>query len=143
MTVAVFNYGAWVARYPEFAAKVTQPLAEAYFGEATLYLDNTDASIVPADAVTYQPRLSLLNMLVAHIAALNAPNNGREGLVGRISSATQGSVSVSTDNGAQPGTAAWFQQTQYGASYWQATARYRTFRQARPSRASAFPAWPV
>lgn len=136
MTVAVFNYGAWVARYPEFAHTVDATLAAEYFAEAGLYLDNTDVSVVPADAVTYQPRLMLLGMLTAHIAALNAPKNGREGLVGRISSATQGSVSVATDNGAQPGTAAWFQQTQYGASYWTATARYRTFRQVRPCPAA-------
>jgi hypothetical protein len=77
----------------------------------------------------------LLNMLTAHIAMMNSgitassvPNGGSSQLVGRISDATQGSVSVSADMGtAGPagGSAPWYQQTKYGAAYWQATAGYR------------------
>lgn len=135
MTVAVFNYAAWAARYPEFAATVNEATATLYFDEATLYCNNGSGALVPADAVTYQPRLTLLNMLTAHIAALNAP--GSSNLVGRVASATQGSVSVTADMGAQPGTAAWFNQTKYGAAYWQATAQYRTMRQVRPQTGCA------
>jgi hypothetical protein len=123
---ATFNFALWAARYPELAASVEEPLAAAYFTEAGLYLDNTDASPV-TDVVT---RLILLNMLVAHIAALNgATPAGAGGLVGRISTATEGSVTINAEF-QTPGTAAWFVQTKYGAAFWQATAVYRTMRYA-------------
>jgi len=138
MTVAVFSYAGWAARYPELAPTTPEPLAVELFEESGLYLDNTDGSVVAADAVTYQPRLRLLNMLVAHLAALRAPD--RAGLVGRIASAGQGSVNVSTEM-ATPGSAAWFTQTAYGASYWQATAPYRTARFVRPAAATIVPPW--
>lgn len=123
MGVAVFDYVVWAARYPELAASVDATLAGAYFTEAGLYLDNTDASVVQ-DVPT---RLLLLNMLVAHIAILNGAARG--GLVGRVSTATEGSVTVNAEL-ATPGTAAWFAQTQPGASFWQATTAYRTMRYA-------------
>lgn len=123
MAVAVFDYAQWAARYPALAATVDANLAGAYFVEAGLYLDNTDCSIV-ADVTT---RLVLLNMLVAHIALLNgASAAGAAGLVGRIASATEGSVTINADFNARPGTEQWYAQTQPGASFWAATAAYRT-----------------
>jgi hypothetical protein len=132
MAVAVFNYAAWAARYPEFGA-VGEELAASYFAEAGLYLDNSDCSPVPDVTV----RGLLLNMLTAHIASLSGAGeaDGKpSGMVGRVSSATEGSVSVSFDSGLAPGTAAWFSQTPYGLSFWQATKRYRMARYvpARP-----------
>ena len=123
MTIAVFSYTAWAARYPELAATVDECLAEELFAEAGIYLDNTDCSPVPCDPTTYQPRRALLGMVVAHLAALGAA--GRSGIVGRVSNATQGSVSVTVEYNAG-NAAAWFLQTPYGANYWQATAAYRT-----------------
>lgn len=89
-----------------------------------MYLNNTDNSRVS----DVGQRGVLLNMLTAHIAALNSGVNGNapSGLVGRISSASQGSVSVSADMGPTTNSEAWYQQTKYGAAYWQATAPYRT-----------------
>jgi hypothetical protein len=139
VTVAVFSYAGWAARYPELVASTPEILAGELFAESGLYLDNTDGSVVASDAVTYQPRLMLLNMLVAHLAALRAPD--RAGLVGRIASAGQGSVNVSVAMDAQPGSAAWYQQTPYGASYWNATAPYRTMRFVKPTNALAVPPW--
>lgn len=125
MAVAVFNYDVWAARYPDLATKVDAPLAEAYFLEAGLYLNNTDCSPV-ADV---NVRLVLLNMLVSHIATLNLSEaNGGTGLVGRVSKATEGTVSVETSLGGLSDQATWFAQTPYGLSFWQATARYRTAR---------------
>lgn len=123
--VVTFDYPKWVVRYPEFAS-VQEPLAQAYFAEATIYLRNDGSG--PTNSPTVQ--LSLLNMLTAHITALYAIVDGKAAsdLVGRISNATEGSVSVQADMEAMPGTAAWFLQTKYGASFWQATAAYRTFR---------------
>ncbi len=130
--IVTFEYSVWATRYPELAAYVAQPLAQMYFNEATLYLDNTAGSIV-TDASVQGRRETMLNMITAHIAALNAPLNGQASpnTVGRISGATQGSVSVQTDYQV-PGSAAWFAQTKYGAAYWQASQAYRTMNYFAP-----------
>lgn len=126
MAVAAFSYAQWVARYPEFQGVVSAATASAYFTEACLHLDNTDGSVV-ANAAR---RLLMLNMLTAHIAALNTQE-----LVGRITDATEGSVSVSASMGdSVPGTSAWFLQTKYGAAFWQATAYLRTMLYVPPAR---------
>ena len=129
--VVTFNYAAWAARYPEFAG-VNEPAAQAYFNEATLYCRNDGGGPVQAAAI----QSTLLNMLTAHIAKLNAGTNGAgpAELVGRISDAQEGSVHVSAELPQDlPGTAAWFLSTNYGLAFWQATAGYRTARyRARP-----------
>lgn len=124
MTAVVFDPAAFKARYPEFAA-VGDPLLQACFGEAGLYLSNADNS--PVQNLTC--RAVLLNMLTAHIAALGGAlsSDGQPRPVGRISSATEGSVSASMEYLA-PGSSAWFAQTQYGAAFWQATSSLRGFR---------------
>ena len=126
MAVAVFNPALFTARYPEFAA-VSVPLLQAYFLEAGLYLSNCDSS--PVQNITR--RLVLLNMLTAHIAfiggALTA--DGQPKPVGRVSQAAEGTVSASFEGvPPTPGTGAWFQQSQYGAAFWQATTSLRSFR---------------
>lgn len=130
MTTGIVSFVAtdFIARYPEFAAlnSATPGALPACFGEATLYLNNTTASRV----VNIEQRTPLLYMITAHIAALYYGVNGQPAnqTVGRVSSAHEGSVSVSLDMGGVTFNAAWFMQTKYGASYWQATARYRTMR---------------
>lgn len=127
--VVAFSYPDWSAMYPELAASVIQPQAQGYFYQAQLYCDNTPTSLI-ADTSKGGEREILLNMMTAHIAALNAPLNGQPSspLVGRINSATQGSVSVGTQMDVPAGSAAWFNQTKYGAAFWAATAKYRTMR---------------
>ena len=130
MTIVAFDPVQFKARYPEFAA-VSNVLLSFCFTEAGLYLSNTDASPVQ----NIPRRTLLLNMLTAHIAfmggALSADGQPRP--VGRVSQAGEGSVSASFDYGT-PGTQAWFIQTQYGASFWQATSGLRSFRYvARPA----------
>lgn len=124
--VVTFDYAAWSARYAALAQNVDATLAQSYFDEATLYLSNTPCS--PVRDMT--KRALLLGMLVAHLATLYLPQDqgGTGGLVGRVSSASRGSVSISTDMGSQQERAAWFNQTQFGASFWAAT---RYLRQAR------------
>jgi hypothetical protein len=60
-------------------------------------------------------------------------------LVGRISPATEGTVSVQADVGVMPNTAAWYQQTKYGMGFWAAVAPLRKFRyvpgRSHPARA--------
>lgn len=124
MAAVVFNPAAFKARYPEFA-QVADPTLSAYFLEAGLYLSNADNSPVQ----DLNRRALLLNMLTAHIGFVGGAL-GSDGLprpVGRVASASEGSVSASFES-ATPGTAAWFQQSQYGAAFWQATVSLRSFR---------------
>ena len=142
MGVVVFDPTGFRARYPEFAA-VSYSVLGMLFTEATGILNNGDASYV-ADLPT---RAMLLNMLVAHIAKLGglaAGDNGQPGLVGRIQSASQGSVSVST--GAYGGTPnaslAYLSQTPYGAAYYQQVAKYRAPRTIPGRSCSPSAGWP-
>ncbi len=126
--IVVFDPAAFILRYPEFSA-VSSGVLGMYFSEATIYLDNTVTSIVPDVAV----RAVYLNMLTAHIAKING-NGAPSGVVGRVASASEGSVSASMAYAAPTGSRAWFDQTPYGASFWQATRSYRTMRYRAPAR---------
>jgi len=122
MTAVVFSPSAFKIRYPEFSA-VDDVRLSAFFDEATLYLSNTDKPVV--DVIK---RATLFNMLVAHIGSLGGVlANNTPSPVGRVASAGQGSVNVSTEY-LPAGSHAWFTQTQYGAAFWQATVQYRSFR---------------
>lgn len=83
-------------------------------------------------------RLTLLNMLTAHVAQLAGarnPDGVPDGTIGAVSSATEGSASVSYDSGLLPGTAIWYRQTPYGLAFWQATINLRSaFCVAAPRR---------
>lgn len=130
--VVAFDYPTWVALFPEFAA-VTAPVAQSYFTFATGVHANDGGGPIP-DAATQS---LLLNLLTAHFAARYAPpatGGSASPLVGRIASATEGSVTVSAEMPNQPRSAAWFQQSKYGADYWAMTAQYRTarYKAARP-----------
>lgn len=130
MAVVIFNPLLFKRRYQEFNS-VDNGLLEMYFAEATLYLNNTDSSRVS----DVNQRAMLLNMLTAHIAVMNgtgANEQGASGLVGRVSSASEGSVSVSTDFGPTTNSQAWYSQTTYGAQYWAATASLRTVQYIAP-----------
>lgn len=127
MAVVAFNASGFKTRYPEFAA-VSDAYLQACFNEAGIYLSNTDCSIV--QDVTR--REIFLWMLTAHIAYLSgvlqpAGVAGGPLPVGRTSSATEGSVSVSFEFNS-PGTPAWYAQSQWGVAFWQATAYLRAFR---------------
>lgn len=138
MGVVTFDIRTFRELYPEFAA-ASETLLVALFNQAsTLYLNNTDESAVQ----DVKEREQLLFLLVAHLCALRGFGSGQTGgqgggLVGRITSASEGSVSVSVDSSGSNDQSWWFLQTPYGASYWQATAPYRTMRYhpgASPSR---------
>lgn len=121
-----FNYAAWIARYPEFTT-VGAPTAQAYFNEAGLYCANDICN----PAFPSGNLLTLLNMLTAHIAAINSGANGQapSPFVGPINTAAEGSVSVGADLGdvtAGSPSQPWYMSTKYGAAYWAATAQFRT-----------------
>ncbi len=129
--VVVFDATAFVARFPAFAAynTVNPGALQSYFDMATLYLNNTSSSLV-RDLIK---RAIFLNLLTAHIAQLAgvtqpAGAGSTAGQVGRVASATEGSVSASFAMEGVGANSAWYAQTQYGAMYWAAIAPYRGMR---------------
>lgn len=124
MGIVTFDPGAFTDRYPEFATVSSARLTYA-FNDAQLYLNNDNCSPVQNLAV----RQSLLWMLTAHIAYLSGylSADGQTRPVGRVSSAGEGSVNASFDM-PTPGSAAWYQQTQYGSMFWQASLNLRAMR---------------
>jgi len=132
-----FNYAQWIAMFPEFAG-VDPAAAYGYFRRAELLHRNDGGGPVTSCSV----QQTLLDLVTAHIAQLSAPQvNGipattapgstpAPGIVGRVASATEGSVSISTELALADGSVqqAYYSQTKYGLEYWAATAAYRTFR---------------
>lgn len=125
-----FNYADWVAQNPALA-NISEPQATNFFNLATLYFNNLGWPGSLTQAAT------LLYMLTAHIARLFAPrdalgNPSSAGtfpppIVGRVSSASQGSISVQTDYDSNSSPSEkWYNQTPEGAAYWAATAQFRT-----------------
>lgn len=124
--IVTFDPAEFVTFYPEFAT-VAAGVLSRNFQRATLQLDNSCGSRVKNAA----KREILLGMLTAHLVALD-PNGGAngnpaQGIVGRIDSATEGSVSATAQLSSQVSMSqAYYAQTSYGLEYWQATARFRT-----------------
>lgn len=124
MAIVTFDSTNFKACYPEFA-NVLDARLTFFFTQACLYLSNTDVSPVQ----DINRRTLYLNMITAHIGYINGAlsADGQTRPVGRVSQGAEGSVNASFED-LTPGTAAWFQQSQYGAAYWQATNSLRGFR---------------
>ena len=140
--IVVFDPAAFIVQFPSFAT-VPAPALQTNFGIATLMLNNSYGSVVQDEPT----RASLLNLLTAHITALLNGVNGEapSGIVGRINSATQGTISVQTEFKTDSEAASFFTQTQWGAAFWQSTTVFRRFRYvgaARFSHASWDGGWP-
>lgn len=144
--VVVFDPAAFIVEYPEFTG-ISGGLLTRNFKHATLQLNNSCGSLV-RDAAT---REILLYMLTAHITLLNNGTNDGAGnvtppygVVGRISNATQGAVSVTVEFDAPPNASqAWLIQTMPGAEYWAAIAKYLTARYIpAPCGSSGVPSGP-
>lgn len=124
---------AWFAQvFPEFAG-VASARQQVAFTVAETLCDNTPSSRI-TDWAPKGKRATCLAYLTAHVLALSGlgvGNESRAGLVGRIASAGQGSVNVSVDMPSNPNSA-WFNQTQYGATFWQMTAAERLFMYVPP-----------
>lgn len=127
MGIVVFVPADFKAAYPEFVT-VPDPRCMVMFNMAAqAILDNTDGS--PVMALDY--RTQLFWLLVAHMLTLFAVGaDGSERPVGRLDSATEGSVSTGFAFDLPPGSAMapWFNQTKYGALYWMMTAQFRSMK---------------
>ena len=120
--IFVFDPALFKAVYPQFA-NVDNALLNYFFekAESTL-LDNSETACVPL-----KERKILFYLLVAHMAELQKRiDEGNSSLVGRVSSASEGSVSIGTDYNIGGNSAQWYNQTPYGAEYWALTVRYRS-----------------
>lgn len=138
--VVVFDYTQWITYYPQFAATVTQQIADSLFYRLTVggLLDNTPESIMTDLA----QRQVILYLGVAHLAQLGGYLNAAQGqVVGRVSAATQGSVNVTLDFESKGGAnAAWWNQTPFGAQVYAMTLSFRTgFYVGPPSRIPTIP----
>ena len=127
MAIVIFNPAAFKLAYPQFAT-VTDAALQANFDLATLYLNNTDCSVI----TDVNKRSSLLNLIVAHLTQIFSGPNGAgsatQGNAGRVSKASEGTVSVEFDVGVQTASSSFWAQTPFGLMYWQLTAPFRTFR---------------
>lgn len=129
-----FSYATWIGLFPEFAG-LGPVLGQAYFARATAtIIGNATTNPAFGDGnLTY-----LCYLATSHIAWLSCPKdaNGNPSaagspaspIVGRINSAAEGSVNVSTEwnGGSKTDLAAYLTQTRYGAEYLAATSQYRT-----------------
>lgn len=115
MAVAVFDSAEFKEVYPQFS-NTADTVCRFAFTEAELYLNNTDASPVKNE----EKRKLLLYMLTCHILTLKERGGDT---VGQLSSASEGSVSVSYSVPSTAG-AEWFSQTQCGLTFWQAIKPY-------------------
>lgn len=153
MNPVTFDFATWVAMFPEFAALST-PQGQGYFLRASLICGNSAANPMNGDGIL----APMLYTLTSHIAWLNCPRDASGNpaatgspptpLVGRVSNASEGSVSVQVEWSAGMDASslqAYFTQTKYGAEYWAASAPYRTARYIpRPTRvplAGGFRRW--
>ena len=127
MAVVIFDPENFRTLYPAFSdeTKYSNELLTEYFGMAAEFVGNSDSTSFAA----YDPenhvylRKRLLDLVMCHLLTLD---ENMTGPVGRISSASQGSVSTSFDllkTNSYVGD--WWAQTRCGAQYWIMTARYR------------------
>jgi len=131
MAIVTFDPTAFKAEYPEFNAApyvVSDARANNMFLIAsTTLLDNTDNGPV----MDLTQRTQLFYLLVAHLLLLygtSATPTLNNTPPGRISSATQGTVTSQFDYQVPQGSAmaAWYLQTKYGALFWAASAPFRS-----------------
>ncbi|AMM14239.1 hypothetical protein AX768_09170 [Burkholderia sp. PAMC 28687] len=123
--IVVFDPAAFIALYPAFTAVPTGTLG-MYFTMAESFLDNTPCSIVQ----DLDKRTTLLYLITAHIAFLFGRAGSGDGssaaIVGQMTSAGEGSVSIGFAASASRSAAFWM-QSMYGAMYWQMILPFRSF----------------
>lgn len=119
--VVVFDVDKFREAYP--SAKGTDTQLNNAFIKAGMLLRNDKHSCV----CNLAEREMLLWLLVAHMDMLQSNIDEGNSAVGRASSASEGSVSVSLDYGTATNGEKWYTQTPYGAEYWTLTSRYRSF----------------
>lgn len=133
-----FNYANWALLFPQFSNLNSTQVTTLILPLAQQYCRNDGGGPVTDPLI----QTNLLNLMVAHVAQLmfGSVTQPLSPLVGRVSSATEGSVSVQVDMPSTPNSA-WFMQTPFGAAFWQASSVYRTMRYI-PGPRRCFNPWP-
>lgn len=125
-----------LSKFSDFALDTAWHTAVAFVGDDDA---NSFAPFDPERGVT--ERMDLLYLALAHIVQvqLMAQQNAASGLSGRLSSVSEGSVSVTVEPfKADSLNAQWWTQTPEGQLYWMMTAKYRlggrvyAFKEAHP-----------
>lgn len=123
MAIVVFNLDNFQALYPQFS-NVSDTLLPLIFTQAELLFSNKDSSCIQ----DLSQRELVLYMVMAHILYLqygDANGDGGSGVIGRVSSASEGSVSVSSTLDGSSNVKAYWAQSPYGLLFWQATVKCR------------------
>lgn len=107
--VVAFDYQNWLDIFPELS-NVSERQASFYFEQAEGCVNNSPYSLVH----DIKARKNILYLLTAHIATMAQQAAGGGSMVGRIASASQGSVSVSTAPIDAGRGEQWYTQTSYG-----------------------------
>lgn len=133
-----FDYASWIQAFPQFGSLNELQVTGPALTLAEQFCRNDGGGPVTKAAT----QTNLLNLMVAHVCQLMYGVNGEAAspLVGRINSATEGSVSVQAEWPQGSPAAAWYLQTPFGAMYWQATLPYRTMRYI-PGPQRSFSPW--
>ena len=118
--IVVFDIEEFRELYPAIQASDAQLMS--YFAVAETFLSNTKCSVVK----NLDARKKMLYLLTAHIAAITQQAESGNPTVGRIASATEGTVSIGLDYGTMGNNERWYLQTPWGAMYWQLTKKYRS-----------------
>lgn len=109
--------------YPMFSALSDNKLQRLFNSAVARHLRNDARSCVRDLTV----RKEFLYLIVAHLATLFQRAQSGNEIVGRLSSASEGSVSISSEYNSNPlGGEKWWVQTTWGAEYWISSAPYRT-----------------
>ncbi len=120
MAVVELDIEGWRELFPAFA-EAADAQVQHWFAQACMLVGNDAGSMIPYDPPSRLQRQTVINLVMCHLATLDR----RGDAVGRVTSATQGSVSSSTDYAAAGRNAAWWTQSQCGATAWQLLKPYR------------------
>lgn len=125
----LFDADEFIAAYPQCnASSLPCAVLQALWRVAVSFVGDDDSnSFAPYDPEHGEiERLQLLQLALSHLIQMQsmAANNG--GLSGRITSASEGSVSISVEAyKADSLNAQFWTQTNDGAIYWMLTSKYR------------------
>ena len=133
-----FDYDLFRGQFPHIKLGAMAELA-GLWEVAQSFVGNEQTSKIPYDPERgVYTRRTVLYLALAHLVQMRQLG-AQGGLAGRVTSASEGSVSVSVEPfQANSLNAQWWCQTNEGALYWQLTAQYRLgghwyfYREAHP-----------
>lgn len=114
MSAVTFDIAEFRGIFPQFA-EIPDAQLNYFFDTATILVDNSGRSKVPFNPPAVTTRKTILYALVCHLCTLFLRGGG---VVGTLSNAAEGSVNTGFSVPQNP-NAAWYNQTQCGATAYQ------------------------